>query len=190
MKYFAAMALSRGLGEAVEDLLLAAGQVDGLSLVRRHRPQRLARLDEGLEAALEGRRLLPLPDDVHHGREGGMVGGDREQGNLQPLALLVGFDGELEALNGLLRPLAGLVGDRAVAIAVDVPVHVPAADDVVATLAEHAARRASEEVFALLVPEDDPVRRVDGKHRFAAAGDPVERFGAVGHGRRASRLQA
>ena len=101
-----------------------------------------------------------------------MVRRDREERYFEPLAsVLPGLDRKPEALDGLFRPLARLVGDRAAAIAVDVAVRVKATDDVVAALPEDAARRSAEQFLALLVPEDDPIRRVDGENGLATAGD-------------------
>ena len=75
----------------------------------------------------------------------------------------------------------GLVRHGAVAVAVDVPVLVAPADDVVTALAQDRAGGAAEHLLALLVPENDPVGGIDREDGFAAAGDPVERFVGLRH---------
>ena len=42
---------------------------------------------------------------------------------------------------------------------------------------EDGARRPAEQLLAAAVPEDDPVRGIDGEDRFAASRDPIEGFG-------------
>ncbi len=172
------------LGETAEDLLLPRGQVHRLTFLGRHRPQGLRdRSGVRLQPALECRGFLVLrPQNVDDRREGRMVGGDGEEGHLEPLSpRLADLDGERKALHRFLGSLPRLVGDRTVAIAVDVPVGVAAAHGVVAPLSEHAARRLAQQFLALLVPEDDLVCRINGKDGLAAAGNLVEGLGGVGH---------
>ena len=85
-------------------------------------------------------------------------------------------------VDGVLGRFASLVGDRAVAEAVDVAVAVPAPEDVVAVLPENAARRPLEQLLASLVPEDDAIGGVDREDRVVAAGNSVQ-----GVGRRRAR---
>src|SRR6202162_5965107 len=171
------------LGKAAEDFLFARGQGHRLTLLRRHRPEGLrGRNSVFLQPALEGRRLLVLrTHDVNDRRKRGMVGGDREEGDFEPLPGLADLDREGEALHRLLGLFSRLVSDRTVAVAVDVSVRVAAAHDVVAALSEHAPRGLAEQLFALLVPEDDLVGGINGENSFAAAGDFVEGFRRMRH---------
>jgi len=164
------------LREATEDLLLAHRQLDRRGILRAHRPERRTRVGLHRETALEGGGLLlPVPEDVDDGREGGMKGRDREQGHLDRLTLAPGrLHRELESVDGILRQVARLVGDGTVAVAVDVAVLVAPRDDVVAALAEHGAGGPAQQLLALLVPQNDPVGGVDREDGLSAAGDPVE----------------
>ena len=46
---------------------------------------------------------------------------------------------------------------------------------------ENGARRPAEQLLAAAVPQDDPVRGIDGEDRLAAPRDPIEGFRGVGH---------
>src|SRR5262249_16471533 len=137
----------------------------------------------GLQPSLEGRRLPGLrTDDVDDGRKGRVVGGNREERDLEPLPPSLGkLDGERKALDGLFRPFARLVGDGTIAETVDVSGGVAAADRVVAALAQDGPRGAAEQLLALLVPENDLVGRIDCEDSFAAPSDAVEGFGSCRH---------
>ena len=117
-----------------------------------------------------------------------MVGGHGEKGDFDgPARSGPGFHRELEALDGVLGQVAGLVRHGAALIAVDVPILVAPSDDVVAALPEHRAGGPPQHLFALLVPEDDPVGGVDREDGFAASSDLVQSLRRCGQALRTIR---
>ena len=88
---------------------------------------------------------------------------------------------EREALHRIVREVPRLVRHGTAAIAVDVPILVAARHHVVAALAKHGARGATEQLLALLVPENDAVGGIDGEDGFSAPGDAVEGFVGLRH---------
>ena len=89
---------------------------------------------------------------------------------------------QLEGLHRLFFELARLIADRAAAVTVEVAVHVAAAHDFVATLAEDVSSGLSEEGVTSLVPEDDAIGPVRREYRLTAAGDSIEGLVYAWHG--------